>query len=47
MGAYMGEPGWDGPETRTLYTDEYRLGSKDATFEDVAPGNDIVKGDTK
>lgn len=38
MGAYMGDPGWKGPPSRTLYTDEYRLGSSDARFEDVAPG---------
>jgi hypothetical protein len=41
MGAYMGEPGWEGPESRTVYTDEYRLGNEQASFEDVAPGNQL------
>jgi hypothetical protein len=37
MGLYTGDPGWKGPPHRTLYTDEYRLGDANATFEDVAP----------
>jgi hypothetical protein len=37
MGAYMGEPGWKGPQSRTLYTDEYRLGDEQCSFEEVAP----------
>jgi hypothetical protein len=37
MGAYMGEPGWKGPEARTVYTDEYRLGDADSSFDEVAP----------
>jgi enterochelin esterase-like enzyme len=41
MGVYTGEPNWKGPSSRTLYTDEYRLGSGDARFEDVAPGGEI------
>ncbi len=38
MGAYMGDPKWGGPESRTVYTDEYRLGDTEADFDDVAPG---------
>jgi hypothetical protein len=38
MGAYMGEPGWKGPASRTVYTDEYRLADENSSFEDVAPG---------
>jgi enterochelin esterase-like enzyme len=38
MGAYMGEPGWKGPASRTVYTDEYRLGDEDSSFDEVAPG---------
>lgn len=37
MGAYMGDPGWKGPESRTVFTDEYRLGDANASFSDVAP----------
>jgi hypothetical protein len=36
MGAYMGEPGWKGPDSRTIYTDEYRLGDGQSSFEEVA-----------
>jgi hypothetical protein len=36
IGAYMGEPGWKGPESRTVYTDEYRLGDDKSSFEEVA-----------
>jgi hypothetical protein len=38
MGAYMGEPGWKGPASRTVYTDEYRLGDGASSFDEVAPG---------
>jgi hypothetical protein len=38
MGAYMGEPGWKGPESRTVCTDEYRLGDETSSFNEVAPG---------
>ena len=37
MGAYMGDPGWQGPPERTIYTDEYRLGNLNSSFDDVAP----------
>jgi hypothetical protein len=36
MGAYMGEPGWKGPSSRTVYTDEYRLGDETSSFDEVA-----------
>jgi hypothetical protein len=36
MGAYMGEPGWKGPQSRTVYTDEYRLGDETSSFDEVA-----------
>jgi hypothetical protein len=38
MGAYMGEPGWKGPGSRTVFTDEYRLGDEESSFNDVDPG---------
>jgi hypothetical protein len=38
MGAYTGEPGWKGPAERTVYTDEYRLGDGESSFDEVAPG---------
>ena len=38
MGAYTGDPGRSGSKTRIIYTDEYRRGSAQASFEDVAPG---------
>jgi len=37
MGLNMGEPGWQGPQARTLYTDEYRLGGGSSCFNEVAP----------
>lgn len=39
MGYYIGqgERGWT-PSSVTMYTDEYRLGSASATFNEVAPG---------
>jgi hypothetical protein len=43
MGLYMGDPGWKGPESRTLITDEYRLGDEQAGFADVAPGDEPVQ----
>jgi enterochelin esterase-like enzyme len=44
LGAYMGEPGWKGPAERTLYTDEYRLGDENSSFDEVAPGADERAG---
>jgi hypothetical protein len=41
MGLYMGDPGWKGPPERTLYTDEYRLGDADSSFEEVAPPSPV------
>ncbi len=38
MGCYTGEPGWKGPSERTVYTDEYRLGDAESSFDEVAPG---------
>jgi hypothetical protein len=35
MGAYMGEPGWKGPKSRTVYSDEYRLGDDKSSFDEV------------
>jgi len=41
MGLYMDQAGWNGPPSRTLYTDEYRLGDGASSFNDVAsPGAD-------
>jgi hypothetical protein len=45
MGIYMGINNPDWPDhgkvrNRTLYTDEYRMGNANATYEDVAPRND-------
>jgi hypothetical protein len=37
MGLYKGDPNWDGPAPRTVYTDEYRLGDDRSSFEEVAP----------
>lgn len=37
---WTGDPGWDGPPSRTIYTDEYRLGDADAGFEAVSPVSD-------
>jgi Polysaccharide lyase len=37
MGLYKGEPGFKGPAPRYLYTDEYRLGNANSSFEQVAP----------
>ena len=38
MGAYTGDPGRSGNKARVIYTDEYRRGSAQASFNDVAPG---------
>ncbi len=39
MGAYMGGSGWGEPgDVRRVITAEYRLGTEQARFEDVAPG---------
>jgi len=45
MGVYTGEEGWPGPPSRTIYTDEYRLGDADAGFEAVAPGSVMRSGE--
>lgn len=37
MGAYLGDPKWGGPESITLYTDEFRMGSASSSFDEVAP----------
>jgi len=37
MGLYMGDPGWKGPSERILYTDEFRMGGKNSSFNEVAP----------
>ena len=37
MGAYTGDPNWGGPERITLYTDEYRQGDANSSFDEVAP----------
>lgn len=42
MGAYMGDPKWQGQSPCILYTDEYRMGSDKARFEDVAPGGEAA-----
>lgn len=38
MGLYKGDPNFKGAAPRTLYTDEYRLGDANSSFEEVAPG---------
>lgn len=43
MGLYKGEPGFKGPAPRYLYTDEYRLGDANSSFEQVAPRFSRVK----
>ncbi len=37
MGLYKGDPNFNGPAPRYLYTDEYRLGDANSSFEQVAP----------
>jgi enterochelin esterase-like enzyme len=37
MGAYLGDPGWKGNSPRVVYTDEYRLGDANSSFDEVAP----------
>lgn len=37
MGLYKGDPDWNGPAPRVLYTDEYRLGNANSSFASVAP----------
>ncbi|PSB44125.1 hypothetical protein C7B80_21870, partial [Cyanosarcina cf. burmensis CCALA 770] len=37
MGLYKGDPNFDGPPNRVVYTDEYRLGDANSSFEQVAP----------
>lgn len=37
MGLYKGDPNFKGPAPRYLYTDEYRLGDRNSSFEEVAP----------
>jgi hypothetical protein len=43
MGLYTGDPGWKGSPERTLYTDEYRLGDAQSSFEEVAPPSNPTK----
>lgn len=43
MGVYTGEPGWKGPASRTVFTDEYRLGSAQSSFKEVAPPSEHDK----
>jgi len=38
MGLYKGDPNFKGAAPRVLYTDEYRLGDANSSFEEVAPG---------
>lgn len=37
MGLYKGDPNFKGPAPRYLYTDEYRLGDSNSSFEEVSP----------
>ncbi len=37
MGLYKGDPNFEGPAPRTVYTDEYRLGDERSSFQEVAP----------
>ncbi|PPS41154.1 heparin lyase I family protein [Chroococcidiopsis sp. TS-821] len=37
MGLYKGDPNFEGPSPRYLYTAQYRLGDAKSTFRDVAP----------
>ncbi|WP_228054785.1 heparin lyase I family protein [Gloeocapsopsis crepidinum] len=37
MGLYKGDPNFKGAAPRYLYTDEYRLGDANSSFEEVAP----------
>jgi hypothetical protein len=37
MGLYKGDPNFEGPSPRYLYTAQYRLGDANSTFRDVAP----------
>lgn len=37
MGLYKGDPNFKGPAPRAVYTDEYRLGDSNSSFEEVAP----------
>jgi len=37
MGLYKGDPHFEGPSPRYLYTTQYRLGDAKSTFKDVAP----------
>ncbi|KJH72552.1 heparin lyase I family protein [Aliterella atlantica] len=37
MGLYKGNPNFKGPAPRYLYTDEYRLGDSNSSFQEVAP----------
>lgn len=37
MGVYKGDPDFKGPAPRYLYTDEYRLGDNNSSFEEVEP----------
>jgi len=38
MGLYKGDPDFKGAAPRVFYTDEYRLGDANSSFEEVAPG---------
>ncbi|PPS41148.1 polysaccharide lyase [Chroococcidiopsis sp. TS-821] len=43
MGLYKGDPNFKGAAPRVLYTDEYRLGDANSSFEEVAPGGSTIE----
>ncbi|MGQ9620094.1 MAG: alpha/beta hydrolase-fold protein, partial [Bacteroidales bacterium] len=43
VGLYMGDPGWKGPEERTLFTDEIRIADEKQSFNDVAPPGAVAR----
>ncbi|MUL38255.1 polysaccharide lyase [Gloeocapsopsis dulcis] len=45
MGLYKGDPNFNGAAPRVLYTDEYRLGDANSSFEEVAPGGSSPEPD--
>lgn len=46
MGYYAGDPNWTGPNSVTVYVDEYKLGNANAGSNAVAPGGDGPGGTT-